>query len=82
MEHRQSNQHAFSLNQQTPLHLAAREGHMDTVQLLEGKQANANAQDIRGVSIKCMIDIHFQALRQNTVITVLCSYKFKVMPYK
>ena len=64
MEQRQSNQHAFSLNQQTPLHLAAREGHMDTVQLLVSKQANTNTQDIHKVS---MIDIHFQALRQNTV---------------
>ena len=63
MEQRQSNQHAFSLNQQTPLHLAAREGHMDTVQLLVGKQANTNTQDIHRVSIECMIDIHFQALR-------------------
>ena len=82
MEQRQSNQHAFSLNQQTPLHLAARKGHMDTVQLLVGKQANTNTQDIHGISIKCMIDIHFQALRQNTVNQFLCSYKFKVMPYK
>ena len=82
MEQRQSNQHAFSLNQQTPLHLAAREGHMDTVQLLVGKHANTNTQDIHRVSIKCMIDIYFQALRQNIVITVLRSYKFKVMPYK
>lgn len=70
MEQRQSNQHAFSLNQQTPLHLAAREGHMDTVQLLVDKQANTNTQDIHRVSIICMIAIHFQALKQNTVITV------------
>ena len=82
MEQRQSNQHPFSLNQQTPLHLAAREGHRDTVQLLVGKQANTNTRDIHKVSIICMIDIHFQPLRQNTVNQFLRSYKFKVMPYK
>ena len=50
MEHRQSNQHAFSLNQQTPLHLAAREGHMDTVEFLINNGADINIQDNNGVS--------------------------------
>ena len=50
MEHRQSNQHAFSLNQQTPLHLAAREGHMDTVEFLINNEADINIQDNDGVS--------------------------------
>ena len=50
MEQRQSNQHAFSLNQQTPLHLAAREGHMDTVEFLINNGADINIQDNNGVS--------------------------------
>ena len=50
MEQRQSNQHAFSLNQQTPLHLAARKGHMNTVELLINNGADINIQDTDGVS--------------------------------
>ena len=41
----------FSLNQMTPLHIAAEEGHMDIVQYLVDSQAHINARDNHRVSV-------------------------------
>ena len=38
------------LKQWTPLHIAAREGHMNTVELLINNGADINIQDTDGVS--------------------------------
>ena len=40
----------FSLKQWTPLHLAARGGHMNTVEFLFNNGADINIQDNDGVS--------------------------------
>lgn len=40
----------YSLKQWTPLHIAAREGHMNTVELLINNGADINIQDTDGVS--------------------------------
>ena len=40
----------YFLKQWTPLHIAAREGHMNTVELLINNGADINIQDTDGVS--------------------------------
>ena len=39
------------LCQRTPLHIAAREGHDETVKFLVEKEANINSIDVDGVSV-------------------------------
>lgn len=45
-------------NQKTPLHLAAVEGHVDTVKYLVNKGVDINIKDINGVSTPLVINYY------------------------